>query len=1111
MNKKLSLIFGITLILLVLPLITGAEFDNVKSYDEITKTATIKNAFGLPNYLGGYEIAKVQLKSDLNVQVGLGYQKVFEYTIDSYVDYTNFIQELEIYNLKAGNTKENKKIDLKYLTYETIDVPIYETTCKELAEVVKGGNSTECTETQIGTEKQQRERWVDVAKMDVKVEKLTISGWTDVKQGDYYEWIPEFAGVKVQEWATWSGNMSVGLRSYWKFDETSGTTVYDSMGLYNGTITNAQVNQAGKLGKAIAFDGNGDYINLTNVRGFSGANPVSQSMWVYNKNSTSFQYITELGKRTLNKMIAVIENYDANNLSRFSTDYYTANTWLNATWTSNQWTHLVYTYDGTTVLIYQDGVLIGSQAKTLNLVDEGFVVGTHHGFGGSWFNGSLDEIALWNRTLTATEIALLYNDGDGCQYGNESCYVNIPAITLNSPINAYNSSSSSITFNATANSTSGITNVSLYLNGVLNETNTSGINATSYLFTKTISDGDHNWSIKSCNTDGCATSPTRTFTIDTTYPQIVLNYPTSLLDYGYINQTLQLNFTATDLHLDKCIYNYNGTNISIAGCQTGVYNISNITLSNKKNVTFYVNDTFGNMNSTTISWDYKVFENSRTYDSTTFDTATANYQVNVTANSSLTGVNLEFNGSTYALTDQGSGIWNYTQQVPTSAVGNQSVVFKYQYGAGTINGHTTYQLVNSTILALCNGTYTTRFLNVTFADENSLSAINASIPTSSWVYYLGNGTVNKTLTYSNASDNYNYSFCGTSGGLPLYVQPTVQYKQGTVYPQRIWIPAIQTYNSTRTTQVLYLLSSIDGLYVTFQVIDSSDATISGVEVNVSRVISGSTVQISSGTTDSGGLVTFWLNPDFQHTITFTKSGYTTYTTSLFPTQSSYTVTLGGTGTVTTDKTTGISYGIKPTDSFLTYFTVHDFEFSLGSTYWELDEFGFDLNWSNGTLIGSNSSTTSSGGTISIQDFNVSNGSAIVMTPYYTIDSVKYTLQPRFWYLQSSEGREFSLYQWFGDFTTYTSTGTSVLGFNDFGKLLLTALVLILLVGGLSQRYGLQSESAITGIIFSVIFFLEYTLEWIPLITTPLGTLPRGTLTIVSAIILIATMIAGERR
>ena len=78
--KAQGCVFSRLLILLAvavfsISLISAAEFDNVKSYDSATKELTIKNAFGLPNYLGGYEIAKVKLDSELNVQVGLGYHE----------------------------------------------------------------------------------------------------------------------------------------------------------------------------------------------------------------------------------------------------------------------------------------------------------------------------------------------------------------------------------------------------------------------------------------------------------------------------------------------------------------------------------------------------------------------------------------------------------------------------------------------------------------------------------------------------------------------------------------------------------------------------------------------------------------------------------------------------------------------------------------------------------------------------------------------------------------------------------------------------------------------------------------------------------------------------
>ena len=87
--------------------VSSWDWDNVKSYNSSTKTATITNALGI-----GSTIATVQLKSNPTQQVGLGYQKVFEYEIDNKENYDTFIQELEIYNLKNKGLKENKNFEL---------------------------------------------------------------------------------------------------------------------------------------------------------------------------------------------------------------------------------------------------------------------------------------------------------------------------------------------------------------------------------------------------------------------------------------------------------------------------------------------------------------------------------------------------------------------------------------------------------------------------------------------------------------------------------------------------------------------------------------------------------------------------------------------------------------------------------------------------------------------------------------------------------------------------------------------------------------------------------------------------------------------------------------
>ena len=138
-----------------------------------------------------------------------------------------------------------------------------------------------------------------------------------------------------------------------------------------------------------------------------------------------------------------------------------------------------------------------------------------------------------------------------------------PTITLNSPIEAFNSSIQTINFNGTVTAGTGITNVTLFIDGILNETNSSAINDTDYLFTKVILEGNHNWTYESCNTIGCTTATTRTFTIDTA-PIINVFSPTNS---SFTTSTIFFNAT-TSLSVDAFIVNYNGTNVTLVAINT---------------------------------------------------------------------------------------------------------------------------------------------------------------------------------------------------------------------------------------------------------------------------------------------------------------------------------------------------------------------------------------------------------------------------------------------------------------------------------------------------------------------------------------------------------------
>ncbi len=183
---------------------------------------------------------------------------------------------------------------------------------------------------------------------------------------------------------------------------------------------------------------------------------------------------------------------------------------------------------------------------------------------------------------------------------------NPPVVSLMSPVDTYNSSSSSVVFNCSVYDLVNVTNVTLYGNwsgaGHANETNSSGQNNSNYIFTKTISDGYYEWNCYACdNSTNCANSTSRTFTLDSTSP-VINNYSDIQVEFP---ETIFQDINATDnMMLDTSSWSVNDSLFSInsdghltnnTGLSLGVYYIDvsvNDTLDNvdTQGIIIYVSD-----------------------------------------------------------------------------------------------------------------------------------------------------------------------------------------------------------------------------------------------------------------------------------------------------------------------------------------------------------------------------------------------------------------------------------------------------------------------------------------------------------------------------------------
>ncbi|HOW50437.1 MAG TPA: lectin-like protein [bacterium] len=213
-------------------------------------------------------------------------------------------------------------------------------------------------------------------------------------------------------------------------DETSGTTATDSSGSgITGTLTNGPAWTSGKIGNALRFDGIDDYV-LTTLKAQVGnldavaGNPWTVSLWFKQTNTTGtiYQALANLSTTATGGTFA---------LNVYNNRVYVAvkggtNTQIKTSVANNAWHHVVVTWDGVgpSALAYADnGAAVTIPVGTTAVQDKFLTIGAANNGALNRFLGWIDEVKVYNRALTVTEISALYNQtGDNsyemCDDGN---------------------------------------------------------------------------------------------------------------------------------------------------------------------------------------------------------------------------------------------------------------------------------------------------------------------------------------------------------------------------------------------------------------------------------------------------------------------------------------------------------------------------------------------------------------------------------------------------------------------------------------------------------------------------------------------------------------------
>lgn len=203
----------------------------------------------------------------------------------------------------------------------------------------------------------------------------------------------------------------------------------DSLGTYNGTAQGGLTYTAGKSGNAFTFNGTTSYVSLP-TNSFKFNSDFSISLWSRLGGNVAdpqglFANITFDGTYQYGYFF-----YYTNNTVTFQIDNNSGKTKLDYVTGSlfNNWKHLVITRKYSTgTKMYVDGVLVASNTNTQNPSYHATMtpsIGAAN-YGPTYGNvvqyytsntGKIDEVNVWSKELTSTEVTELYNAGAGKFY-----------------------------------------------------------------------------------------------------------------------------------------------------------------------------------------------------------------------------------------------------------------------------------------------------------------------------------------------------------------------------------------------------------------------------------------------------------------------------------------------------------------------------------------------------------------------------------------------------------------------------------------------------------------------------------------------------------------------
>jgi hypothetical protein len=184
-----------------------------------------------------------------------------------------------------------------------------------------------------------------------------------------------------------------GLISYFNFDDN----LKDQLGnTPDGTNNGGALFTDGKAGKAITFNGSNQYLEFARNT-YRNGNNISVSLWLKRTGTAGLYFVMcdDFGVWATESTAGLAISLPNTNSARGNI-------------TKDVWTHLVGTYDGTNIKAYINGVLVETTNHPGDIAP--WVGNLKIGkFDTEFWSGSVDDLFIYNKVLSQSEVDQLYN------------------------------------------------------------------------------------------------------------------------------------------------------------------------------------------------------------------------------------------------------------------------------------------------------------------------------------------------------------------------------------------------------------------------------------------------------------------------------------------------------------------------------------------------------------------------------------------------------------------------------------------------------------------------------------------------------------------------------